>query len=157
MSRIRDIANLFSGSTDAATDAEVASAISAHNVSGNGHVGRGNTASRPASPTLGDTYFDTTLDKLITYSSTGWSAVAPVPSAPTIGAATATGFTTATVAFTYSGSVPATSYTGTSSPGGVTATGSSSPLSFTGLSSGTTYTFTVAATGSNGLGSSSSS
>ncbi len=31
MSRIRDIANLFSGSTDAATDAEVAAAISAHN------------------------------------------------------------------------------------------------------------------------------
>jgi hypothetical protein len=31
MSRIRDIANLFSTSTDAATDAEVASAISSHN------------------------------------------------------------------------------------------------------------------------------
>ena len=31
MSRIRDIANLFSGSTDAATDAEVTAAIAAHN------------------------------------------------------------------------------------------------------------------------------
>ena len=131
MSRIRDIANLFSGSTDAATDAEVAAAVSAHNsattsvhgitntaslatstsvtsaisthaTAANGHVGRGNTASRPVSPTLGDTYFDTTLDKLITYSSTGWSQVAPVPSAPTIGVATATGFTTATIAFTKS-------------------------------------------------------
>jgi hypothetical protein len=89
MSRIRDIANLFSGSTDAATDAEVAAAVSAHNstttsvhgitntsvlatstsvtsavsthaTAANGHVGRGNTVSRPASPTLGDTYFDTT-------------------------------------------------------------------------------------------------
>ena len=45
------------------------------------------------------------------------------PGAPTIGVATATGQTTATVAFTApnnSGSSTITSYTATSSPGGVT-------------------------------------
>ena len=47
------------------------------------------------------------------------------PNAPTIGTATATSATTATVAFTApvnGGSTPITSYTATSSPGGVTGT-----------------------------------
>ena len=38
MSRIRDIANLFSGNTDAATDAEVTAAINTHNTTANGHI-----------------------------------------------------------------------------------------------------------------------
>ena len=90
MSRIRDIANLFSANTSAATDSEVTAAISAHNSStttvhgisdtaalatstsvasdisthnttANGHVKRGNTASRPASPANGDIYMNTQL------------------------------------------------------------------------------------------------
>ena len=61
MSRIRDIANLFSANTAAATDSEVTAAISAHNTSANGHVKRGNTASRPNPASNGDVYMNTQL------------------------------------------------------------------------------------------------
>lgn len=81
-----------------------------------------------------------------------------VPAAPTIGTATNVGTGraynngAATVTFTpnYSGGLPITSYTATSSPGGFTASGSASPLTVTGLQSGVAYTFTVTATNSVG-------
>ena len=85
---------------------------------------------------------------------------ATVPGAPTIGTATTTGQTTATISFT----APAnngsaiTSYTAVSSPGGITATlnqSGSGTITMSGLTAGTAYTFTVYAT--NGLGNSSSS
>ena len=76
------------------------------------------------------------------------------PDAPNIGVATATGQTTASVAFTApasSGGSTITSYTATSSPAGGTGTlsgaGSGSIL-VTGLSAGVDYTFTVTATNS---------
>jgi hypothetical protein len=78
------------------------------------------------------------------------------PDAPGIGVATATGVTTATIAFTaptYTGTSTITSYTATSSPGGVTATLSqagSGTITVTGLSESTAYTFTVTATNSSG-------
>lgn len=74
------------------------------------------------------------------------------PNAPTIGTATATGTTTATVSYTapaFDGGSPITSYTATSSPGGITGTISQSgsgTITVSGLSTGTTYTFTVTAT-----------
>lgn len=74
------------------------------------------------------------------------------PNVPTIGTATATGSTTATVAYTaptYDGGSPITSYTATSSPSGITGTISqagSGTITVSGLSAGTTYTFTVTAT-----------
>jgi hypothetical protein len=83
------------------------------------------------------------------------------PNAPTIGTATATGTTTATVSYTapaFDGGSPITSYTATSSPGGITGTISqagSGTITVSGLSSGTNYTFTVTAT--NALGTSSAS
>jgi len=187
MSRIRDIANLFSGSTDAATDAEVASAISSHNsattsvhgitdtsvlatstsvssaisthaTAANGHSGRGTTANRPASPTVGDLYFDTTLDSLMIYKASGWINSTPVPNAPTSVSASqaSSGFGSASVSFTGPINVAVSSYTVTSSPGNLTATGSSSPIVVSGLSANTSYTFTVTATGSNGVGPASS-
>ena len=78
-----------------------------------------------------------------------------LPGAPTIGTATATGATTATVAFTApsnTGGTPITGYQALSSPGGITATGSSSPISVTGLSGSTTYTFQVRAQNAIGYG-----
>jgi hypothetical protein len=79
-----------------------------------------------------------------------------IPDAPTIGTATQTGNTTATVVFTAptnNGDATITSYTATSSPGAVTATLSqagSGTISVTGLTAGTSYTFTVTATNSIG-------
>ena len=93
----------------------------------------GNTASRPASPVLGQIYSNTETASIEFYTSSGWIGVSPTPSAPTIGTVTVAGLT-ASVPFTYSGSVPVTSYTVTSSPGSLTATGSSSPISVSGLS-----------------------
>lgn len=80
------------------------------------------------------------------------------PSAPTIGTATKTGTSTASLTFfapNTDGGQAITSYTATSLPGSITATGTSSPLNFTGLTSGTQYTFTVTAT--NPVGTSSPS
>jgi hypothetical protein len=80
------------------------------------------------------------------------------PGAPTIGIATATGQTTATVSFTAPSSTGGSAITGyivTASPDGITVNGSSSPITVTGLTAGTTYTFTVSAT--NAIGTSSTS
>jgi len=77
-------------------------------------------------------------------------------SAPTIGPATQTGNSTATVAFTaptYSGSSAITSYTATSSPGsitGVISQSGSGTITVSGLTSNTAYTFTVTATNTQG-------
>jgi len=81
-----------------------------------------------------------------------------VPGAPTIGTATATGSSTATVAYTApasNGGSVITSYTATSSPGGITGTLSqagSGTITVTGLTGGTSYTFTVTATNVVGTG-----
>jgi len=84
------------------------------------------------------------------------SVAAVVPGAPTIGAATATGSTTATVAYTApasNGGATITQYTATSSPSGITGTLSqagSGTITVTGLTALTAYTFTVTATNSAG-------
>ena len=150
MSRIRDIANLFSGNTDAATDAEVASAISSHNTTANGHVKRGDTASRPASPANGDIYMNTQLGYPEFYDGTAWIPVGANPTEPTSVVATNSGTGRAfnngraSVAFT-AGTVPGSTYTVTSSPGSYYNTGSSSPILVEGLQSNTSYTFTATA------------
>jgi hypothetical protein len=79
------------------------------------------------------------------------------PASPTIGTATATGSTTATVSFTApvsNGGATITGYTATSSPGGFTGTlagASAGTITVTGLSASTAYTFTVTATNSEGI------
>ena len=81
-----------------------------------------------------------------------------VPDAPTIGTATSTGTTTATVAFTAPGSNGGSTiltYVATSSPGSITVTltqAGSGTISITGLSATTSYTFTIIA--HNALGNS---
>ena len=87
------------------------------------------------------------------------SAIADVPDAPVIGAATNVGTSraynngSATVAFTAAatGGTP-TSYTATSTPGSFTASGAGSPLTVTGLQSATSYTFAVTATNTTATG-----
>jgi hypothetical protein len=86
----------------------------------------------------------------------GGIAAGTAPGAPNIGIATATGQTTASVAFTApasNGGSTITSYTATSLPAGGTGTLSqagSGSISVTGLSAGVDYTFTVTATNSSG-------
>jgi hypothetical protein len=77
-----------------------------------------------------------------------------LPSAPTIGSATAGDFLCASVTFSPPATSvpPPTSYTATSTPGGFTATGATSPLTVTGLTFGTAYTFRVKATNADGTG-----
>lgn len=79
--------------------------------------------------------------------------VSGVPSAPTIGTATAVSPTSATVDFTSVSN--AASYTATSTPGSITATAATSPITVTGLTSETAYTFKVKA--NNPFGSSAES
>lgn len=84
---------------------------------------------------------------------------ATIPGAPTIGTATATGATTATVSYTApasNGGAPITLYTATSNPDGITGTLSqagSGTITVSGLTGGTSYTFTVTATNSVGTSS----
>ena len=79
-----------------------------------------------------------------------------VPSAPTIGSATVTGATSASISFTApinDGGAAITSFIATSSPGNITGTfvgSSSGSIPVTGLTQGSTYTFTVKATNSAG-------
>jgi hypothetical protein len=84
------------------------------------------------------------------------------PPAPTIGAVTTTGATTATVSFTApsgNGGSLITSYTAISNPGGITGSitqAGSGTIDVTGLSPSTSYTFTVKATNSIGTSNASS-
>jgi len=101
MSKARDIANILSASTSIATDAEVSSAVSAavstHATAANGHVGRGTTANRPLSPTIGDLYFDTTLNALVAYRASGWTNVSSDPAPQIASISPTTAATTGTV------------------------------------------------------------
>lgn len=75
------------------------------------------------------------------------------PNAPTIGTATSSTATTASVAFTAPANVGGsaiTSYVVESIPGGISAVGSSSPITVSGLTTGTAYTFRVTALNSYG-------
>jgi hypothetical protein len=100
-----------------------------------------------------------TLDQALQLQKQGlWPVPPRVPGAPTIGTATQTSSTTATVAFTAptdDGGAVITSYTATSSPQGITGTlnqAGSGTITVTGLTTGTTYTFTVRATNVAGQG-----
>jgi hypothetical protein len=103
MSRARDLGSTFSSSSNTASDTEVATAVSTHATAANGHIGRGSTANRPASPTVGDAYFDTTEDLLFNYRLNGWTKVSQEPS-PQIGTISPTTAATTGTVVTISGS-----------------------------------------------------
>ena len=85
-------------------------------------------------------------------------SAASLPGAPTIGTATATGSSTASVAYTApvsDGGSTILSYTAVSSPAGGTGTlnqAGSGTINVTGLTAATSYTFTVRATNAIGQG-----
>ncbi len=122
---------------------------------------RGGTASRPASPTAGDLFFNTDKKAFEVWTGSAWISLianGAVPLAPTIGTATVSGLT-ASVPFTGPtdfGDAAISSYTATSNPGGITASNASSPISVSGLTANTSYTFTVTATNSYGTSNASS-
>jgi hypothetical protein len=101
MSKARDIANILSANTAIATDAEVSSAVSAavstHATAANGHIGRGTTQNRPVSATVGDFYFDTTLNSLMVYKSAGWEKASQDPAPQIASISPTTAATTGTV------------------------------------------------------------
>jgi hypothetical protein len=123
---------------------------------------RGNTASRPGSPTAGDIYVNTETGfiEIYTGATYGWEQVGGIASTVTGVTATNQGSGRAfnngqaSIAFT-PGTILGRTYTATSSPGGFTGTASSSPITITGLQSSTQYTYTVVA--SNNYGTSAAS
>ncbi len=166
MTRARDVANVLSTATALATDAETAALIATEVSNRDAAIAalpaRGNTSSRPGSPSIGDIYNNTQTGNLETYTSLGWSQIGVIPTAPTSLVATNVGTSraynngSASVAFSAgTGGLP-TSYTVTSSPGSYTSTGSTSPLVVTGLQSSTQYTYTATATNNYGTSSASS-
>lgn len=122
----------------------------------------GTTAQRPVSPNNGYMRFNTSLNLVECYSETtaGWqllSTYTSVPTAPTMGTATASANgVAATVTFTASssnGGASISGYTAVSSPGGITGTlagAGSGTITVTGLTTGTAYTFVVYATNTYG-------
>ena len=122
---------------------------------------RGGTASRPASPTAGDLFFNTDKKAFEVWTGSAWISLianGAVPLAPTIGTVTVSGLT-ASVPFTGPadfGDAAISTYTATSNPGGITGSSASSPISVSGLTANTSYTFTVTATNSYGTSNASS-
>jgi hypothetical protein len=161
MSRVRDIASILTTASTLSTDTETAAAITAAISALPPGYQRGNTASRPGSPTVGDIYVNTQTGFVEIYESTGWSQVGGIASTVTSVVATNVGTSraynngSASIAFT-PGSVLGKTYAVTSSPGSYTASGTASPITITGLQSSTQYTYTVVASNNYGTASASS-
>jgi hypothetical protein len=128
-----------------------------------GGIPSGNTAARPGSPVIGDTYYNGTLELLEIYNGTQWVASSSPPSAPTIisvtdvgtGLAYATGGTFTVVVSPDVNSSTPTQYNVLVPNTLFSATSSSTTISLTGLTSNTS--FQVAAQSQNNFGASTNS
>lgn len=114
-----------------------------------GGIPSGNTASRPGSPVVGDTFYNGQLGQLEIYNGASWIAVSAPPLAPTIATPTNASGSDAysstggklSVVFTRNanGGEPI-QYNAYTTSGGHTAFSSSSTVTLTGLTPGTAYT-----------------
>jgi hypothetical protein len=114
-----------------------------------GGIPSGNTASRPGSPVVGDTFYNGQLGQLEIYNGTTWIAVSAPPLAPTIATPTNASGSDAysstggklSVVFTRnsSGGEPI-QYNAYTTSGGFSASSSTSTVTLTGLTPGTAYT-----------------
>ncbi len=114
-----------------------------------GGIPSGNTASRPGSPVIGDTYYNGQLELLEIYNGTAWVASSAPPAVPTIATPTSTSGASAytstagslAVVFTPgSGGSTATQYNAFTTAGGFSASSASTTVTLTGLTPGTAYT-----------------
>ena len=123
----------------------------------------GNTANRPSSPSIGQTYNNGETGVAEIYTASGWIANSATPAIPEIDSvsqsnsqSTYSSTSSVSVSFTAgSGGGLVDQYKVVSSPGNLNATGVSSPIIVTGLTNGTPYTFTALA--KNSVGTSNSS
>ena len=167
MTRARDVANILTAanvlSTDVETAAAITTAISAVKV-----APAGITANRPASPSVGTLYYDTTENRLYVYKSSGWTYLflAEAPGIPTSFSATVSNQSVilSWIAPAYDGGFAITDYLiEYSSNSGSTWTAFShtesnlTSITVTGLTNNTTYLFRIAAINSIGTGSYTSS
>ena len=125
-----------------------------------GGIPSGNTASRPGSPVIGDTYYNGQLELLEIYNGTAWVAASSPALIPTItvadvGTGVAYGSAQGLVTFTENdnGSVPL-GFTVSSSTGGYTATTTSSTATIT---VGNNGSYTFSGTAYNNFGTSAAS
>ena len=113
-----------------------------------GGIPSGNTASRPGSPVIGDTFYNGQLELLEIYNGTSWVAASAPPAAPSIAtptdASTADAYTSTagklSVVFTPSASGGAVKqYNAFTSAGGGSGSSSSTTVTISGLTPGTAY------------------
>ena len=112
----------------------------------------GNTAARPASPVIGQTFYNGTTGAFEVWNGTAWIAINSTPSSVLSVVATNTpsgrafdngASSVAFVPSTVGGQ--ATLFTVTTTPASLTTSGTSSPIVVTGLASNTSYTYSVVA------------
>jgi hypothetical protein len=154
------------GDTIAIVDYAGTSATNKITLNGNGNKINGSTVNKTIQTNrqaITLTYSDVTTGWLLSSASLeGTLGLVGVPAPPTIGTATGTSFSTATVEFTApsdNGGSTITTYTATSNPDNITGTLSqagSGTITVSGLTPNTSYTFTVTATNSIGTSSASS-
>lgn len=114
-----------------------------------GGIPSGNTAARPGSPVIGDTFYNGQLELLEIYNGTSWVAASAPPATPTIAtptdASTADAYSSTagklSVVFTPgNGGSAATQYNAFTTAGGHSGSSSSTTVTISGLTPGTAYT-----------------